>query len=243
MSIARAANVRTSKKVGEAKSTRASAIKTKPLKAKFARDDVPPVLTIFLSYSHKDEIHLERLRKHLRPLERKGIELWYDRDIEAGGELAPEIKRALRRARIFVGVISPDYIASTYCFEKEYRYALGRRERKTMHVVAAVIRTCGWLGTPMARFKSLPRDGRPANEWPSRDKAYEDIAHGIAGVVRSELTQCAVTGPEIGRVGPAPTKKPRLPSKKTAPTSKPSAISTRSGKRRSPSNAKTGPRR
>ncbi len=42
---------------------------------------------IFLCYAHEDEALLNKLKSHLKLLERQGlIEVWYDRNISAGTE-------------------------------------------------------------------------------------------------------------------------------------------------------------
>lgn len=48
---------------------------------------------VFISYSHADAKWLERLRVHLKPLEREGIiELWVDTKIQAGMRWKEEIQ-------------------------------------------------------------------------------------------------------------------------------------------------------
>ena len=117
-------------------------------------------IRIFISYSHKDAGAEEQLQTHLATLKRDGVTIWSDNDIEAGDALNSEISLALRRAHMFVALLSPDYIASNYCWNIEYKRAMGRRARGTMRVVAAVIRPCTWKSTRAAGFKLLPKDGR-----------------------------------------------------------------------------------
>ncbi|WP_418885054.1 toll/interleukin-1 receptor domain-containing protein [Aurantimonas endophytica] len=150
---------------------------------KSATNDAPGTPRIFISYSHKDSGALARLVAHLATLKRGGVEIWIDENILPGHEIDREIPRALKQANIFIAMVSPDYMASKYCFETEYRYALGRRERQTMSVVAAIIRPCDWKQSPMARYKALPRDGKSVIEWPHQDMAYADIVQGIRRVV------------------------------------------------------------
>ena len=48
---------------------------------------------IFCCYAHEDEALLNQLKRHLIPLQRQGlIDVWYDRDINAGTEWEQEIK-------------------------------------------------------------------------------------------------------------------------------------------------------
>lgn len=45
------------------------------------------LVKIFFSYAHEDKVLLDKLQKHLKPLQREGlIEMWHDRDISAGME-------------------------------------------------------------------------------------------------------------------------------------------------------------
>jgi nucleoside 2-deoxyribosyltransferase len=56
------------------------------------------VNTVFVSYSHKDAAFLDRLRVHLRPLEKQGLmDIWDDTKIEAGDQWKAAIEEALRR--------------------------------------------------------------------------------------------------------------------------------------------------
>ena len=74
----------------------------------------------FISYSHSDKAALDRLHVHLKNLTREGrIETWYDRNILAGGELDAEIERELEASDLFLLLVSPDFIASDYCVERE----------------------------------------------------------------------------------------------------------------------------
>lgn len=152
-------------------------------------------ITIFVSYSHLDEAFRAQLDKHFAPLKREGdVDFWYDGRIDPGAGLDPEIRRALRRSSILLALVSSHYLASDYCFRREYQYALNRARRKTMRVVVALVGTCTWKQTRMAFFKCLPRDGKPVDQWGNRNKAYVDIAEGVrrvVGEVRKELKAAA----------------------------------------------------
>lgn len=154
-----------------------------------------PGVKIFVSYSHLDAASMERLRTHLAALMRDDVSVWFDGDLDAGDELETGIARALREAQVFVALLSPDYLASNYCWNIEYRRAMNRRARGTMRVVAAVVRPCDWKSTRAAGFKLLPKDGRPVTRWRSADEAFLNIAEGIKGVVRSVRKEMMVPRP------------------------------------------------
>ncbi len=63
--------------------------------------------SVFLSYSHKDEVWKDRLRTHLGVLEKQGLlETWDDRRIGAGSDWFEEIQAAMARASVAVLLIS-----------------------------------------------------------------------------------------------------------------------------------------
>ena len=78
----------------------------------------------FISYSHKDESYLERLKVHLTQMKRDDlINDWTDKEIHAGESLDNVINDALSSSDLFLALISPDYIASNYCYDKEFEVA------------------------------------------------------------------------------------------------------------------------
>ena len=83
-------------------------------------------IEIFYSYSHKDEALREELEKQLSLLKWQGlITGWHDRRILAGQEWADEIDTHLNTAQIILLLVSPDFMASKYCYGVEVKRALG----------------------------------------------------------------------------------------------------------------------
>jgi len=234
----------TKKPVAPPKATAASQPKPKVALQPKATSEKPEV-RVFVSYSHRDADARARLETHLAPLKRDGVTTWFDGDLNAGDKLDTEISRALRNAHVFVGLLSPDYLASNYCWKIEYRRAMNRRANGTMQVVAVVVRPCDWKSTSAAGFKLLPEDGREVTRWRSADDAYLNVAQGIRRVVstnRKELASKAITSPTRKRpAGPKaaskPAIKPQTPrSPKTviagARTARPPAAKPRAGRRK-----------
>ncbi len=140
--------------------------------------------SVFVSYSHLDDEFRKRFETHMAQLQREGVRTWFDGDIIPGAELNPQIRRALKRADIFVALASPNYLASRYCFETEYGFALRKAARKKLYVVVVLLRQCQWRHTRMARYKLLPRDAKPVDQWARRGDAWENAVEGIRAVVK-----------------------------------------------------------
>jgi hypothetical protein len=139
---------------------------------------------IFASYSHQDETLHDELAKHLKPLEREGmIRPWHDRRITAGKEFAAVIDAELNRADIILLLVSPDFVASEYCWGKEMLRAMERHDAGEAVVVPIILRPIDWHKTPFGKLLALPKDGKPITTWLNRDDAFLNVAQGIRDVV------------------------------------------------------------
>ena len=138
---------------------------------------------LFYSYSHKDEALRDELDAHLKILQRqKVIAPWKDRDIEAGAEWNEEIKRELDEAQIILLLISRDFIASDFCWDKEMERAMERHDAGEAVVIPIILRSCDWKGAPFGKLQGLPKDMKPVKDWPDRDQAFTNVAQGIRKV-------------------------------------------------------------
>jgi hypothetical protein len=71
--------------------------------------------SVFVSYSHKDEIWMNRLTQHLHVLEfEDAFSVWDDRKIQPGSDWLLEIEKALNQASIAVLLISVDFLNSDF---------------------------------------------------------------------------------------------------------------------------------
>jgi len=75
---------------------------------------------IFVSYSHKDNQWLEKLRTFLRPLERDAeLRVWSDRDIQPSSNWNADIQKAMNDADAAIILVSQDFLASDYVASDE----------------------------------------------------------------------------------------------------------------------------
>lgn len=136
--------------------------------------------TLFFSYSHKDEVLRDELEVHLAMLKRSGaIEAWHDRKILAGDELDGVIDAKLNSAEVILLLVSPDFLASRYCYDVEVQRAMERHREGTARVIAVILRPCDWESTPFAKMLLTPTDGKPVTKWPNQDEAFLDVVKQI----------------------------------------------------------------
>src|SRR5260221_3085428 len=147
---------------------------------------------IFCCYARKDQLHLNDLKTHLITLQRQGqITIWADTDIDAGMEWEREIDKHLDTAQIILLLVSPDFIASEYCYGKEMTRAMARHKAGEAQVVPIILRSVLWENTPFANLQALPTGARPviSSFWHNQDEALLSVASGIQKVVQRLLNK------------------------------------------------------
>lgn len=141
--------------------------------------------SVFFSYSHADEDLRDQLEKQLSILKRQGaIETWHDRRIEAGEEIDAAISRSLMESDIILLLISPDFINSDYCYDREMMVAMERHERGDAIVIPVILRACQWHGAPFGKLNATPPDGRPITQAVDRDQAFLEVANAVQAAAR-----------------------------------------------------------
>jgi tetratricopeptide (TPR) repeat protein len=153
-------------------------IKNLPIASQSSR----PV-TLFYSYSSKDEELRDQLATHLAMLKRKRvIQDWHDRRISAGDEWQDKISEELESADIILLLVSPDFLASSYCYGVEVERAMKKHAVGEAHVIPVILRPSDWKHTPFGNLQALPKDAKPVSRWSDRDAAFIDVAEGIRQV-------------------------------------------------------------
>lgn len=139
---------------------------------------------IFISYAHEDEDLKKELDKYLKVLKRSSkVEVWNDRELVAGQEWDATIMSELDKANVILLLISVDFNASDFIWDKELASAMKRHEAGTARVVPIVLRRCEWSSLPYAKLQALPRDARPVMDYSNRDDAFTEIAVEIGRLV------------------------------------------------------------
>lgn len=157
---------------------------------------------LFFSYSHFDEALRDRLEVALAMLKNQGVlETWHDRRIPAGDVIDDAIDGQMERADIILLLVSPDFLASRYCYGIEMRRAMERHEEGRARVIPVILRPCQWYDAPFGKLLALPKDGKPVTKHADLDDAFLEIADGIKGVVVKQGSRRTSSG----RPSPSPT--------------------------------------
>jgi hypothetical protein len=165
-------------------------------------------LNVFFSYSHEDEDLRKKLEVHLTLLKRQGkIRAWHDRLILPGKEWAKEIDENLETADVVLLLVSPDFVASEYCWDVEMSRALERHKAGTARVIPILLRPVDWSSAPFAKLQALPKNARPITTWTNLDEAFLSVAEGLRAALEDEQKRLA-GGPTVAKTPPAPTPSP-----------------------------------
>jgi hypothetical protein len=143
--------------------------------------------TVFISYCHSDRQYLDRLRVHLRPLERLSqIDYWDDTRIRAGDKWKDEIERALARSAIAILMISADFLASDFIVDNELPPLLSNAESKGTVILPLILKPCRFLRDKnLSAFQALNDPKVPLIKLNEADQ--EDLYSQAAERVESEL--------------------------------------------------------
>lgn len=145
-------------------------------------------LKVFYCYARTDQNLREQLEQHLSNLKRLyGFKTWFDRKINPGELWEEAIEEHLNNADLILLLISSDFMASDYCYNKEMQRALERHSNGEARVIPIILRPVHWKNAPFSKLQMLPTDALPVTSWTSFDSAFYDIAVGIESAIEDLL--------------------------------------------------------
>src|SRR5712692_3640397 len=134
-------------------------------------------IKLFYCYAREDKALRDELEIHLSNLKRQyHLTNWHDREILPGENWEQAIDTHLSTSHLILLLISPNFIASDYCYGKEMAKALEREKAGTCRVIPILLRPTDWENAPFSHLQLLPTDARPVTSWTDRDSAFWDIA-------------------------------------------------------------------
>ncbi len=142
-------------------------------------------INLFYCYAREDRALRDELEKHLSWLKRRyQLKNWHDREILPGEEWEQAIDEHLNAAHIILLLISPDFMASDYCFGREMERALERHREGTSRVIPILLRPTYWEEAPFSHLQLLPGEARCVTTWPNRDEAFREVVIGISRTIK-----------------------------------------------------------
>src|SRR5579862_2587731 len=151
-------------------------------------DTLKQEIRLFYCYADQDEALRKGLEVQLSGLTHQyNISNWYDREITAGKVEEEAVDALLGQADIVLLLISPDFLASDYCYNKQMQHALLRHQAGLCCVIPILLRPVFWENSPFSNIQILPTGAQPVTLWSDRDSAYLDIVKGISGFIKTLL--------------------------------------------------------
>lgn len=146
-----------------------------------------PKLHVFISYSHSDQSCHDRLRVHLKPLERTSqLDCWSDTRIQAGDRWRNEIAQQIERAAVAVLLVSADFLASDFIVNQELQPLLIKAEAKGTRIIPVVLKHCGFVRDPaLSNFQCINDPKTPLMSLAEIDQ--ERVYDHIAAEIHREL--------------------------------------------------------
>jgi TIR domain/AAA ATPase domain len=171
-------------------------------------DSIKPL--IFISYAHADEPTGPRIKwlsfvmEFLAPAVVSGeFTMWVDRQMKGGAVWEKEIEEKLRACDVFVLLVSPKSMASSFIIETEIKIARERRAAgDDLHVFPLLLRPTPKAGLDRVRdFNLRPRDAKPFSAYPlnEREQHISDAANEIADFAKEIAEKKAAAAAERGQ--------------------------------------------
>lgn len=137
---------------------------------------------VFVSYSHADAEWLERLQKHLRPLERAGIDVWDDTRLRPGEPWREEIREALAGTRVAILLVSADFLASDFIVTDELPPLLQAAAEHGATILPVIISPCRFgRMESLSRFQAVNDPDKPLVQLrrANREKVLDQVARAV----------------------------------------------------------------
>jgi tetratricopeptide (TPR) repeat protein len=137
---------------------------------------------VFISYSHKDEEWMQKLKTMLHPLISKGkIIPWDDSNIKTGQKWHEEIISALETTKIAVMLVSDNFLASEYITNIELPILLEAAEKGECTICLIPISHCLFKEYGLDKYQAAHDINRPLDGLPPSKvkKALAEVAEEI----------------------------------------------------------------
>lgn len=117
--------------------------------------------TLFISYSHLDEVWKDRLRKQLAVLPIR-LTAWHDRTISGGDDWELQIREAMDQADVAILLVTAEFLGSEFIRTVEVPRLLERHRAGKLRLYPIIVSHCAWKRVDwLGALQCRPRDGQP----------------------------------------------------------------------------------
>lgn len=119
---------------------------------------------IFISYSHKDSVWLDKVRNHINVLKNHleiNIEVWDDNKLEVGDVWKEEIKQSLEDAGIAIFLVSTDFLSSNFINKEEIPPILENAKSKGTIILPIILKVCYFEKSKLGKYQALNNPSQP----------------------------------------------------------------------------------
>jgi len=153
-------------------------------------------LKIFLSYSHKDKEHKDVFLSHFSSIARtENVSIWTDVEIGAGTQWDAVISQQLCSADIVILLVSANFIASEYIYNRELAKALEMQELSKVWIIPVMLSNCSITDMKIAAIQTLPTDPRFVEAWANKNDAWVNVVEGIRKSIKKIIEHLQIWDP------------------------------------------------
>lgn len=144
---------------------------------------------VFISYSQKDKSWLDKLKVHLRPLERDySFDIWDDTKISVGEDWLSTIENALDSATIAICLVSANFLASDFIANSELPRLLLSAQKNNTTILSIIVSPCMFEESPLSQFQAVNPLHKTLKELNTseRDKVFVKVTRAIKNSIKGK---------------------------------------------------------
>lgn len=159
---------------------------------------------VFISYSRKDRIWLDRLQTMLKPLVRSGaISVWAGTSIQPGERWKEELQKALASTKVAVLLVSDNFLASDFITQEELPPLLTAAKEGEVRILWLYVSHCRVDATPIPDYQAVHDLTQPLDELP--EAAWKRVLHDAAEAIEEAVRGPGIPGGTYRQTGETPT--------------------------------------
>jgi V8-like Glu-specific endopeptidase len=145
--------------------------------------------SVFISFAHKDQAKSklnERLELHLSIVQSIGKrKVWQDDRIQAGLDWKKEIEAALKKTKVAILLVGPNFLNSEFILSKELPDLLLAAETEGVRVIPLITHRVAYNLSILSKFQSFNSPDKPLHEQSKNgqaDKVLVELVEEIANL-------------------------------------------------------------